>query len=62
MVSQPGTVPEKFWFSCRVEAVAESINAAMGNRVVLHYEQHVGVPTNLFGETEYYVVSVRRLE
>jgi hypothetical protein len=62
MVSQPGSVPEKFWFSCRVESVADSINAAMGTRVVLRYEQHVGVPTALFGDTEYFVVGMRRIE
>jgi hypothetical protein len=62
MVSQPGSVPEKFWFSCRLESVADSINAAMGVRVVLRYEQHVGLPTALFGDTEYFVVGVRRIE
>lgn len=62
MVSQPGTVPEKFWFSCRIPAVADSINAAMGTRVVLKYEQHVGLPTSVFGETEYFVVAIRRIE
>jgi hypothetical protein len=34
----------------------------MGSRVVLKYEQHVGLPTSVFGETEYFVVGVRRIE
>ena len=62
MVSMPGTTPEKFYFSCRDNMVADSINASLGGRVVLKYEQHVGVPTEIFGETEYFVVGVRRLE
>lgn len=62
MVSMPGTTPEKFYFSCRDNIVADSINASLGSRVVLKYEQHIGVPTDIFGETEYFVVGVRRIE
>ena len=59
MVNLPGTAPEKFYFSVRDEAVAQKISAAMGRRVSLTYEHHKGVPTTLFGETEYFVVDVR---
>ncbi len=59
MVAMPGTSPEKFFFSVRDEAVANQINQAMGQRVALVYEQHKGVPTACFGETEYYVISVK---
>ncbi len=62
MVSMPGTNPEKFYFSVREDSVATMINQLLGRRVALHYEQHVGVPVNWFGETEYYVVSVRLAE
>ncbi len=62
MVSIPGTTPEKFYFSVREDSVAAMINQLLGRRVALHYEQHVGVPVNWFGETEYYVVSVRLAE
>jgi hypothetical protein len=31
------------------------LQAAMGQRVQLTYEQHIGVPTSCFGETEYFV-------
>ncbi len=31
----------------------------MGKRVVLHYGQHKGVPGSCFGDTEYFVESVR---
>jgi hypothetical protein len=62
MVSMPGTNPEKFYFSVRDDSVAAVINQTLGRRVALHYEQHVGVPVNWFGETEYYVVGVRLAE
>lgn len=59
MVNLPGAMPEVFLFSVRDEAVAEKINGSMGQRVTLHYEQHVGVPTTCFGETDYFVTDVR---
>jgi hypothetical protein len=62
MVSVPGSTPEKFYFSVRDATVADSLNATLGRRVVVSYEQHVGVPGSLFGETEYFVVGVRRIE
>lgn len=62
MVAVPGSMPEKFYFSVRDDAVAAQINQAMGRRIVLYYEQHVGVPTNCFGETGYFVKSVKAIE
>jgi len=62
MVSMPGTNPEKFYFSVRDDSVANVINQTLGRRVALHYEQHVGVPVNWFGDTEYFVVGVRLAE
>jgi len=62
MVAVPGSMPEKFYFSVRDDAVAAQINQAMGRRIVLYYEQHVGVPTRCFGETEYFVKSVKAIE
>lgn len=62
MVNLPGAMPEIFYFSVRDDAVAERINQTMGQRVSLHYEQHVGVPTSCFGETEYFVTEVRVVE
>jgi len=58
MVSLPGSVPEKFPFTVREEAVATRISEAVGQRVMLHYEQHRGLPGSCFGETEYWVDSV----
>jgi hypothetical protein len=50
-------VPEKFAFTVRDDAVAEQINARIGQKVVIEYEQHKGLPT-CFGETEYFITKV----
>ena len=62
MVALPGTLAEKFPFSVRDEAVADKINKTMGKRVAVVYQQHVGVPTTCFGETDHFVVDVRNVE
>jgi hypothetical protein len=62
MIPVPGTIPEKFLFSVRDEATAQKINNAMGKKVSLHFEQHKGVPTNCFGETEYFVSDIKVIE
>ena len=62
MTPVPGTVPEKFLFSVRDEAVVRKINTSLGKRVVLHYEQHKGLPTDCFGETDYFIVDVKVME
>lgn len=58
MVSLPGSVPEKFPFTVRDPAVAAQISQDVGQRMMLHYEQHRGLPGSCFGETEYWVDSV----
>jgi hypothetical protein len=55
MVSMPGAAQEKFYFTVWDDAVAESINKAMGRRVSLHYDEKVGLPTSCFGETRHWV-------
>jgi hypothetical protein len=62
MIPVPGSIPEKFLFSVRGDATAQKINNAMGKKVVLHYEQHKGVPTKCFGETEYFVTDIKILD
>ncbi|MEN6330735.1 MAG: hypothetical protein ABFD57_01975 [Smithella sp.] len=59
MVTMPGAIPEKFLFSIRDEQVAQRINKMAGKRVILVYEQHKGVPTSCFGDTEYFVVDAK---
>lgn len=58
----PGSVPEKFFFSVRDDAIAGQINNTLGKRVSLTYEQHKGLPGDCFGETEYFVTQLRVLE
>jgi hypothetical protein len=61
MANLPGAMPEVFAFTVHDDAVAAEINRQMGARVVLSYEQHVGLP-GCFGETQYWVSGVRRAE
>jgi len=59
MVNLPGAMPEIFRFTVRDGGVAARLNQSMGQRVALHYEQHRGVPSSCFGDTEYFVTDVR---
>lgn len=59
LVALPGAAPEKFYFSVRDESIAQQINTAVGQRTALTYEQHKGLPTSCFGETEYFVTAVK---
>ena len=61
MVTMPGAIPEKFEFTVREDAVAQRINLLAGKRVVLNYAQHRFIPSSCFGETEYFVASVREV-
>jgi hypothetical protein len=58
MVSMPGTMSEKFLFTVRDDAVAQKINSNLGKKVALKYDQHIGLPTTCFGDTEYFVSGV----
>ncbi len=58
MVSMSGAAQEKFLFTVWDEAVARQVNAAMGKRVSLHYDEKVGLPTTCFGETRHWVNKV----
>lgn len=62
IVSMPGTMAEKFYFTVRDGAIAGRINQTLGKRVALSYKQHKGIPTSCFGETEYFVVDVKPVE
>ena len=55
MVSMPGATQEKFYFTVWDDKVAAEINAAMGRRVSLHYDEKVGLPSTCFGETRHWV-------
>ncbi|MGB4600199.1 MAG: hypothetical protein WBI04_09560 [Trichlorobacter sp.] len=62
MLPVQGMVPEKFVFSVRDDAVADSINRSMAKKLALTYEQHKGVPTSCFGESEHFVTAVKVIE
>lgn len=59
MANLPGAMPEVFAFTVWDDAVAGQINELMGQRVVLHYQERVGLPTSCFGETRHFVDGVR---
>ena len=62
MVTMPGTVAEKFLFTIPSDAVAARVNAAVGKRMALHYEQHKWIPNSCFADTEYWVTAVKIAE
>jgi len=59
MTSVPGVMPEMWAFTVRNDSVAGTVNAALGKNVVLHYGEHRGLWSSCFGETQYFVDSVR---
>lgn len=59
MVNLPGQIANTFQFSVRDDSIAALITKAQGQRVALAYEQHKGVPTSCFGETDYFVKGIR---
>ena len=62
LVNLPGAMPEIFYFSVRDDAVAKRIQQVVGKRVALSYEQHIGIPTRCFGDTQYFVTDIRVVE
>jgi len=50
-----GIAPQIWDFSVRDPEVARRLNAALGERVRLHYSEHRGIPTRCFGDTNYFV-------
>ena len=60
MVTMPGTVAEKFFFTVRDDDVAKQINATVGSRVVLNYDEHKFIPISCFGDTGHFVTGVKQ--
>jgi hypothetical protein len=62
IVNMPGALSQIFTFSVRSDSVAKAVNDAMAKgRLELQYEEHRGVPTRCFGETNYFVIGVRSI-
>ena len=55
----PGVAPDVFRFSVRDNAVAADVQASIGKRVALSYEEHRNVPTSCFGKSDHFVTGVR---
>ncbi len=64
MTTVPGLAPIIWNFSVWDDDVAKEISElnVLGKRVVLHYREHRGIPTNCFGDTNYFVDGVRIVE
>lgn len=62
LTTLPGVVPEKFLFTVRDDQLASQLSAQAGQRLVLKYSQHKGVPSSCFGDTEYFVESFEVLK
>ena len=48
-----------WYFTAKDEATVKKLQAAVGKRVVLTYDEHKGVPGSCFGDTPHYVADVR---
>lgn len=62
MANLPGTMPEIFQFTVRNKDVAKELEQMMGQRISISYDQHRGIPTRLFGDTQYFVTNARRVQ
>ena len=58
----PGTMPQIFKFSVRNDSIAHILEHEMGKQVSISYQEHRGVPTTCFGETNYYITNVRPVQ
>jgi len=48
-----------WYFTAKDEETVKKLQAAVGKRVVLTYDEHKGVPGSCFGDTPHYVADVR---
>jgi hypothetical protein len=62
MVNMAGQQAQMFSFTVRDDQVAKQIEDLSGHRVVLEYEEHKGIPSSCFGDTPYFVTSVRKTD
>jgi hypothetical protein len=61
MANLPGTMPQIFSFTVRDDSIANLLEQTIGKQVSVTYEQHRGLPTSCFGETEYFISRVNRI-
>ena len=61
MTTVPGVAPVIWTFSVRIwdDPLASQINGLLGKKVVVHYRELRYLPSTCFGETSYFVDSVK---
>lgn len=62
MVNIAGQQATIFYFTVPDDKVAREIESYAGNRVMLEYEEHEGIPSSCFGDTPYFVTAVKKTE
>ncbi len=55
----PGVAPTIWDFTVRDDVIARRVESGLGQRVVVHYKEHKGIPSTCFGDTRYWVDAVR---
>lgn len=58
ITSAPGVPTETWAFSVRNDSIAQELLTRVGQRVVVRYEEHRGLPTRCFGATSFFVDSI----
>lgn len=61
MTTVPGVAPMIWTFSVWDKGVADRVNLLLGKKVVLHYREFRGIPTDCFGSTDYFVDGVQEV-
>ena len=62
LANVPNATPDIFHFSVRDDRVAADLTRQMGNRITTTYEEHRGVPTSCFGDTDYFITDIRAVD
>jgi hypothetical protein len=62
MVNMAGQQAEMFYFTVPDDKVSKEIESFAGHRVELQYEEHRGIPSTCFGDTQYFVTGVKKTE
>jgi hypothetical protein len=62
MVNMAGQQAQMFSFTVPDDKIAQQIESFAGHRVMLEYEEHKGIPSTCFGDTQYFVVGVKETQ
>jgi hypothetical protein len=62
MMTPSDAATDSFKFTVQDNDPAAGLSALAGQRVVVHYQQHKGIPTSCFGDTAYLVIGARRAD